>query len=180
MKIGQVFILIIIFIFRRESKSCSCERNFLRPIDVVYDFSVNKLDQLMINYDRYFLRSAIKLMSKLVLFVRVCKPLFFFSCTNEDRIFFICTGNLNNFLWVKFYFSFLCLVLLVIRQWLGHKKGTFIRCFVIHLRKTYSELFFSCLLRIRMCCTEIWCNRTNKLGNYGGFNASRLFHLNFL
>ena len=109
----------------------------------------------------------------------VCASLYFFSCTNEDRIFFICTGNLNNFLWVKFYFSFLCLVLLVIRQWLGHKKGTFIRCFVIHLRKTYSELFFSYLLRIRMCCTEIWCNRTNKLGNYGGFNASRLFHLNF-
>ena len=87
MKIGQVFILIIIFIFRRESKSCSCERNFLRPIDVVYDFSVNKLDQLMINYDRYFLRSAIKLKSKLVLFVRVCKPLFFFLAQMKVEFF---------------------------------------------------------------------------------------------
>ena len=89
MKIGQVSILIIIFIFRRESKSCSCERNFLRPIDVVYHFSVNKLDQLMINYDRYFLRSAIKLKSKLVLFVRVCKPLFFFLAQMKIEFFYL-------------------------------------------------------------------------------------------
>ena len=98
LKIDHVYILIIIFIFRRESKSCSCERDFSRPIDAVYDSIVNKPDQLMINYDRYFLRSAIEMKSKLVLFACVCRPLFFFSCTNEDRTFLPCTRNLNIFL----------------------------------------------------------------------------------
>ena len=96
LKIDHVYILIIIFIFRRESKSCSCERDFSRPIDAVYDSLVNKPDQLTINYDRYFLRSAIGLKSKLVLFVCVCEPLFF-SERNEDRTFLPCTGNLNIF-----------------------------------------------------------------------------------
>ena len=97
LKIDHVHILIIIFIFRRESKCFSCERIFLRPIDAVYDSSVNKPDQLTINYARYFLRSAIGLKSKLVLFVCVCEPLFFFSYRNEDRILLPCTGNLNIF-----------------------------------------------------------------------------------
>ena len=30
-------------------------------------------------------------------------------------------------------------------------------CFIMHRRITSSELFFSCLLRIRMCLTEIRC-----------------------
>ena len=89
MKIGQVFILIIIFIFRRESKSCSCERDFSRPIDAVYDSLVNKPDQLTINYDRYFLRSAIGLKSKLVLFVCVCEPLFFFLREMKIEFFYL-------------------------------------------------------------------------------------------
>ena len=89
LKIDHVYILIIIFIFRRESKSCSCERDFSRPIDAVYDSLVNKPDQLTINYDRYFLRSAIGLKSKLVLFVCVCEPLFFFLTEMKIEFFYL-------------------------------------------------------------------------------------------
>ena len=97
LKIDHVYILIILFIFRRESKSCSCERNILRPIDAVYDSLVNKPNQLTIHYDIYFLRSVIKLKPKFVLFVCVCEPLFFFPYRNEDRTFLPCAGNLNTF-----------------------------------------------------------------------------------
>ena len=87
LKIDHVHILIIIFIFRRESKCCSCERIFLRPIDAVYDSLVNKPDQLTINYDRYFLRSALELKSKLVS-LYVCASLYFFFLTEMKIEFF--------------------------------------------------------------------------------------------
>ena len=59
------------------------------PIDAVYDSIVNKPDQLMINYDRYFLRSAIEMKSKLVLFARVCEPLFFFLTQMKIELFYL-------------------------------------------------------------------------------------------
>ena len=158
LKIDHVHILIIIFIFRRESKCCSCERIFLRPIDAVYDSSVNKPDQLrwiMIDISWDLLSDW----SRNLFCLYVCaSPLFFFSYRNEDRILLPCTGNLNIFREESFI-SGSCV-------WFYHsypndwdtKQGTIIRCFVMHLRIASSELFFSCLLRIRMCWTEMRCN----------------------
>ena len=156
LKIDHVHILIIIFIFRRESKCCSCERIFLRPIDAVYDSSVNKPDQLrwiMIDISICY-RIEVE-----TCFVCMCvRAPIFFSYRNEDRILLPCTGNLNIFREESFI-SGSCV-------WFYHsypndwdtKQGTIIRCFVMHLRIASSELFFSCLLRIRKCWTEMQCN----------------------
>ena len=121
LKIDHVYILIIIFIFRWESKSCSCESNFLTPIDAVYDSSVNKPDQLTINYDRYFLRSALELKSKLVsLYVCASLCVFFFLTEMKIELF-----NLALAIWIffvrKVLFQVLVFGFISHTPWFGHK-----------------------------------------------------------
>ena len=117
LKIDHVYILII---FRWESKSCSCEPNFLTPIDAVYDSSVNKPDQLTINYDRYFLRSALELKSKLVS-LYVCASLYVFFLTEMKIELF----NLALAIWIffvrKVLFQVLVFGFISHTPWFGHK-----------------------------------------------------------
>ena len=120
LKIDHVYILIIIFIFRWESKSCSCEPNFLTPIDAVYDSSVNKPDQLTINYDKYFLRSALELKSKLVS-LYVCASLYVFFLTEMKIELF----NLALAIWIffvrKVLFQVLVFGFISHTPWFGQK-----------------------------------------------------------
>ena len=106
LKIDHVHILIIIFIFRRESKCCSCERIFLRPIDAVYDSSVNKPDQLrwiMIDISWDLLSDW----SRSLFCLYVCASAYFFFLTEMKIEFFYLALTIWIFLVRKVLFQVL-------------------------------------------------------------------------
>ena len=137
------------------------------------------------NYDRYFLRSAIGLKSKLVLFVCLCEPLFFFLTEMKIEFFYLALA-----IWIffvrKVLFQVLVFGFISHTPWFGHKtrdnhtllcyafKNSYFRLILFLLTENQNVLDWNPMQFLRKMVL-----RTNKLGNCGRFNASRLFHLNF-
>ena len=120
LKIDHVHILIIIFIFRRESKCCSCERIFSRLIDAVYDSSVNKPDQLrwiMIDISWDLLSDW----SRNLFCLYVCASPYFFFLTEMKIEFFYLALAIWIFFVRKVLFQVLVFGFISQTPWFGHK-----------------------------------------------------------